>query len=78
MKKFLIVLNIVIWSFVGYQAAYAAETKQVCRDKIVKGKKVNQCKTIKVHKKFEGTKVPTPAPKAKPAAKPTAKTAKKK
>lgn len=25
MKKFLIALNLVIWSFVGYQAAHAAE-----------------------------------------------------
>jgi hypothetical protein len=48
------------------------KTKQVCRDKVVKGKTVQQCKTIKVHKKFEGTKVPTPAPK-KPAAKQPAK-----
>lgn len=44
--------------------AFAAETKKVCHDKVVKGKTVEQCKTIKVHKKFEGTKVPTPAPKA--------------
>ena len=49
--------------------AMSAETKKVCHDKVVKGKTVQQCKTIKVHKKFEGTKVPTPAPKAKPAAK---------
>lgn len=64
MKKFLITLSIVIWGGVGYQAsAYAVETKQVCRDKVVKGKTVTQCKTIKVHKMFEGTKVPTPAPK---------------
>ena len=47
--------------------AFAVETKQVCHERVVKGKKVNQCKTIKVHKKFDGTKVPTPAPK--PAAK---------
>jgi hypothetical protein len=28
MKKFLIALNLVVWSFVGYQVAYAAETKE--------------------------------------------------
>lgn len=59
MKKFLIGLNIVIWSFVGYQVAHAADeapkTKQVCK-KDAKGKEV--CKTIKVHKKHEGTAVP--------------------
>lgn len=73
MKKFLIVLNIIIWSVVAVEVAYSAETKQVCHDvKNAKtGKVVNQCKTIKVHKMFEGTKVPTPAPK--PAAKPAAK-----
>jgi hypothetical protein len=46
---------------------YAAETKEVCEDvkdkkgQVVKDKdgKVKQtCKTIKVHKKLEGTKVP--------------------
>lgn len=43
------------------------ETKEVCKDKkdkagnVVKdkdGKNVRTCKTIKVHKKLEGTKVP--------------------
>ena len=45
-----------------------AEVKEVCRDKtdakgaVVKGKDgkpVQVCKKIKVHKKHEGTKVPT-------------------
>ena len=55
MKKFLIALNIVIWSIVGYQYAHAAETEKVCI-KDSKGKEV--CKQVKVHKKLEGTKVP--------------------
>ena len=56
MKKFLIALNIVIWSFVGYQStAHAeAEIKKVCHE--VNGKQV--CKNVKVHKKVEGTPVP--------------------
>ncbi len=72
MKKFLIALNIVIWSFVGYQAtAFAADapaTKKVCIDSVGKdGKPVidpktkkpkQDCKTMKVHKKHEGTDVP--------------------
>lgn len=45
-----------------------AETKKVCHDKVVKGKTTQVCKTIKVHKKLDGTKVPPKAP-AKPAAK---------
>lgn len=74
MKKFLIALNIVIWSFVGYQAtAYAAEdtkpkTKKVCVDQQGKdGKPVidaktnkpkQNCKEVKVREKHEGTAVP--------------------
>ena len=60
MQKFLIALNIVIWFFVGYQAtAHAeAEVKKVCHE--VNGKQV--CKSVKVHKKVEGTPVPEKAP----------------
>lgn len=74
MKKFLIALNIVIWSYVGYQVtAFAEEAKpadkvKVCVD--VQGKdgkpvldpKTKQpkqdCKMVKQHKKHEGTVVP--------------------
>jgi hypothetical protein len=49
MKKFLIAANIVIWSFVGYQAtAYAEPAK----------KPTAQKKEVKKHKKVEGTQVP--------------------
>ena len=69
MKNLLIAANIVIWSLVGYQTSVYAETKtkQVCKDVVGKdGKAVKnkdgsvkqQCKTIKVHKKLEGTPVP--------------------
>lgn len=71
MKKFLIALNIVIWSFVGYQISAHAEeakTKQVCVDvKDKNGKDVidpktkktkQNCKTVKKHEKHEGTAVP--------------------
>jgi hypothetical protein len=39
---------------------YAVETKKVCVDQTdAKTKKVKQvCKTVKVHKKLEGTKIP--------------------
>ena len=60
MKKFLIAINLVIWSFVGYQVAHAAETKKACvmqKDQKT-GKEKEVCKEIKVHKKLEGTKVP--------------------
>ena len=36
---------------------YAAE-KKVCYDVVKKGKTVQECKTIKIHKKLEGTAVP--------------------
>ena len=35
------------------------EMKKVCHTEKVKGKDAEVCKTIKVHKKLEGTKVPT-------------------
>ena len=60
MKKFLVALNIVVWSLVGYQVAYAAETKKVCvmqKDQKT-GKEKEVCKDVKVHKKLEGTPVP--------------------
>ena len=68
MKKFLIALNLVVWSVVGYQGAYAeAQVKEICKDKVdakgqvvknKEGKPVQECKKIKVHKKLEGTPVP--------------------
>lgn len=73
MKKFLIALNIVIWSYVGFQTTSFAqevkkETVKICVDiqgkdgKPVidpKTKKPKQdCKEVKKHKKHEGTSVP--------------------
>jgi len=65
MIKFLISVVISISSF---GVAYAGgEMKEVCKDKLDKagkvvngkdGKPVQQCKTIKVHKKLDGTAVP--------------------
>jgi len=38
---------------------HAAETKKVCnKQKDSKGKEVQVCKEVKVHKKLDGTKVP--------------------
>jgi hypothetical protein len=43
----------------GMATCYAGgETKKVCRAEQKNGKKVQVCKTIKVHKKLEGTVVP--------------------
>ena len=64
MKKLFALL--IISAFVNVAFA-EAETKQVCHDKVdkagkpVMGKDVKpaqDCKTIKVHKKFEGTEIP--------------------
>jgi len=64
MKKILTIALLTLTS-----TAFAAETKQVCHDRVGKDgkpvidKKTNKpaqdCKTIKVHKKLEGTEVPT-------------------
>ena len=70
MKQLLIVLFVSIeflLSAVLVSTAFAAETKQVCHDKVGKdgkpvmgkdGKPAQDCKTIKVHKKLEGTELP--------------------
>jgi hypothetical protein len=65
MKKFLIALNLVVWSIVGLQVAHAAETKKACvvQKDAKTGKEKEVCKTIKVHKKLEGTPVPEPKKK---------------
>ena len=70
MKKFLIALNIVIWSLVSYELAHAeAVMQKVCHEDSKTKREV--CKTIKTHKKVEGTPVPekAPAPAKKPAKK---------
>lgn len=65
MKKILVLLTLVLAT-----TAYAGgEIKEVCTDKLDKagksvldkktGKAVQTCKKIKVHKKLEGTPVPT-------------------
>ena len=53
MKKFLIAVNIVIWSFAGYQPIAHAEPAKTF---------ATQKKEVKKHKKIEGTKVPEKAP----------------
>ena len=63
MKKFLIALNIVIWSLVGYEIAHAEVKKPAAKPAAVK-------KEVKHHKKFDGekmadTKPDTVAPKKK-------------
>ena len=64
MKKSLLIASLLSLFAVN---SYAVETKQVCKDvldkkgQVVKqkdGKPKQQCKTIKVHKKLDGTKVP--------------------
>jgi len=61
MKKLLALVIAATFASVAMAADEAPKTKQVCKE--VKGKQ--QCKTIKVHKKHEGTAVPEKAPKKK-------------
>jgi acetylglutamate synthase len=68
MKNIIALATVAIFSMPYYQVAYAeTKTKQVCKDVVGKdGKPVKNkdgtakqaCKTIKVHKKLEGTPVP--------------------
>ena len=63
MKKFLIALNIVIWSVVCFEVAHAEPAKKPA---VVK-------KEIKHHKKADGTKVAGTKPDTAPAKKPAKK-----
>jgi hypothetical protein len=61
MKSFNFIAWVVIFVLVAFtipQARAESEVKKVCHE--VNGKQV--CKNVKVHKKFEGTKVPEKAP----------------
>lgn len=50
---------IALIAFVPLVAFAGGEMKEVCRmEKNKQGKEVKVCKTIKVHKKLEGKKVP--------------------
>lgn len=56
------VLTILLLS-VSATAFAGGEIKEVCKDVVKKGKTVQECKKIKVHKKVEGEKVPEPSKK---------------
>ena len=62
MKKELAILGMFLFLLLGplTHAAFAAEEKKVCVKELdSKTKKEKEvCKTIKVHKKLEGTKIP--------------------
>ena len=44
-------------------SVYAAESKKVCKNVTVKGKTTQKCRMVKIHKKFDGKKVPEKAKK---------------
>ena len=52
-------VTVVASLFLAFQI-HAAETKKVCNaQKDKKGKEVQVCKEVRVHKKLDATKVPT-------------------
>ena len=59
--KILIALNILFWSIAIYEIAHAEAVMQKVCHKDAKTKQ-EVCKTIKTHKKVEGTVVPEKAP----------------
>ena len=70
MKKILSLLMIAAFAMPVYAADNEPKTKRVCKDVVKDGKPVKnkdgsvrqECRTIKIHKKHEGTKVPEKAP----------------
>jgi hypothetical protein len=52
-------ITVLLSLFLAFQI-HAAETKKVCNSqKDKKGKEVQVCKEVRVHKKLDATKVPT-------------------
>ena len=70
MKKLFTILTLVFFSSIVYAEP---EVKKICHDKVVKGKKTQVCKNVKMHKKLATlTKIPPkPVKPSKPAPKPT-------
>jgi hypothetical protein len=64
-KEIALISMILLLLFVPLsKAAFAGgEMKEVCHKEVKKGKEVDVCKKIKVHKKLEGTAIPEKAPK---------------
>ena len=54
------VIKLALITYFGLTAnLMAAETKKVCnKQKDNKGKEVQVCKEVKIHKKLDGTKIP--------------------
>jgi hypothetical protein len=44
-------------------SVYAAERKKICKNITAKGKTTQKCRTVKIHKKLDGKKVPEKAKK---------------
>jgi hypothetical protein len=42
---------------------YAAQSKKICKNVTVKGNTIQKCRTVKIHKKLDGKKVPEKAKK---------------
>jgi hypothetical protein len=55
MKKILIASMLAVFALASYAEV---EKKKVCHKEVVKGKEIEKCKEIKIHKKLEGTAVP--------------------
>lgn len=66
MKKEIFVVSSILFLLLAplSNAAFAGgEMKEVCHKEMKKGKEVDVCKKIKVHKKLEGTAIPEKSPK---------------
>ena len=61
MKSIILMGTLLLFGLSG--SVYAAESKKVCKNVTVKGKTTEKCRTVKIHKKLDGKKIPEKAKK---------------
>ena len=61
MKSIILMGTLLLFGLSG--SAYATESKKVCKNVTVKGKTTEKCRTVKIHKKLDGKKIPEKAKK---------------
>ena len=61
MKSLILIVTLLFFGL--NSSVYAAQSKKVCKNVTVKGNTIQKCRTVKIHKKLDGKKIPEKAKK---------------